>query len=64
MREKPPSPKNQYPSNVCINSNISMNARSNSKIEYFGRHNSRNESLSTNCTSKYFPKFSLLGDAD
>ena len=41
-----------------------MNARSNNKIVYLGKHNSRDENLSTYYTPKYFSKFSLLEDAD
>ena len=64
VRKKLPSAKNKYPSNICINWDISMNARSNRKIVYLDKHNSRDENLSTNCTPKYFSKFSLLDDAD
>lgn len=71
------SSENQYPSNACTNWDIFMIARSKSKTEYFGKHNSRdtrrsktivarrkNMDLSTNVTSKYFFQFILLGDAD
>ena len=40
---KIPYPKNQFVSDVCINTGIPVFATSKSKIEYVGKHNTRNE---------------------
>ena len=38
---KLPSPKNQFPCDVCSNKDIPIFATSKSKIDYVGKHNNR-----------------------